>query len=59
MRWSRSWKICRGGVFLARRGKWWHGVSLGFSITMIHTMSAVILLFVLFLLARAMVFSYF
>lgn len=47
------------GYFLARRGKWWHGVSLGFSITMIHTMSAVILLFVLFLLARAMVFSTF
>ena len=47
------------GYFLARRGKWWHGVSLGFSITMIHTMSAVILLFVLFLLARTMVFSTF
>ena len=47
------------GYFLARRGKWWHGVGLGFSITMIHTMSAVVLLFVLFLLARAMVFSTF
>lgn len=47
------------GYFLARRGHWWHGVGLGFSITMIHSMSAVILLFVLFLFAQTMIFPTF
>ena len=47
------------GYFLARRGNWLQGVSLGFSITMIHTMSAVVLLFVLYIFARAVVFSTF
>ena len=47
------------GYFLARRGNWLQGVGLGFSITMIHTMSAVVLLFVLYIFARAVVFSTF
>lgn len=47
------------GYFLARKGSWWQGVLLGLGITLAHVMSAVILLYVLFGLARLTIFPVF
>lgn len=47
------------GFFLARRGRWRQGVALGAGITFVHTLSAVVLLFVLFAIFRAAVFPVF
>ncbi|MCQ2091776.1 MAG: hypothetical protein MJY85_03780 [Fibrobacter sp.] len=47
------------GYFLARNGKWKHGVALGAGITFTHTLSAVILLFVLYGILKAAVFPTF
>lgn len=47
------------GYFLARKGKWKHGVALGAGITFTHTLSAVILLFVLYGILKAAVFPSF
>ena len=52
-------KTIVAGYFLARRGRFREGFVLGASITLIHTFSAVILLFVLYGLARATVFPTF
>lgn len=47
------------GFFLARRGRWRQGIALGAGITFAHTLSAVVLLFALFLVFRAAVFPVF
>lgn len=47
------------GYFLARKGKWKHGVALGAGITFTHTLSAVMLLFVLYGILKAAVFPSF
>ncbi|MCQ2097169.1 MAG: hypothetical protein MJY87_04395 [Fibrobacter sp.] len=47
------------GYFLARKGKWKHGIALGAGITFTHTLSAVILLFVLYGILKAAVFPSF
>jgi len=52
-------KTIVAGYFLARRGRFREGIVLGASITLIHTFSAVILLFVLYNLAQATVFPTF
>lgn len=47
------------GYFIARRGRWRQGVALGAGITFVHTLSAVLLLFVLYAVFRATVFAAF
>lgn len=47
------------GFFLARRGRWRQGVALGAGITFTHTMSAVLILFVLYLFLKNAVFPVF
>ena len=47
------------GYFIARRGRWRQGVALGAGITMTHTMSAVILLLILYAIFKATVFTAF
>ncbi|PWJ71816.1 MULTISPECIES: nickel/cobalt transporter [unclassified Fibrobacter] len=47
------------GFFLARRGRWRQGVALGAGITFTHTMSAVVILFVLYLFLKTAVFPAF
>lgn len=47
------------GYFLARKGEWKHGIALGAGITFTHTLSAVILLFVLYGILKAAVFPSF
>ena len=47
------------GYFIARRGRWRQGVALGAGITVTHTMSAVLLLLVLYAIFKATVFSAF
>ncbi len=52
-------KTIVAGYFLARRGKIPQGVCLGTSITLIHSASAVILLFILYAIAKATLFPIF
>lgn len=52
-------KTIVAGYFLARRGKIPQGVCLGTSITLIHSASAVILLFILYAIAKATLFPVF
>lgn len=47
------------GYFIARRGRWRQGVALGAGITVTHTMSAVLLLLVLYTIFKATVFNAF
>lgn len=47
------------GYFLARKGRWLQGAALGAGITFAHTLSAVLLLFSLYLIFKATVFSAF
>ncbi|WP_173366580.1 MULTISPECIES: nickel/cobalt transporter [unclassified Fibrobacter] len=47
------------GYFIARRGRWRQGVALGAGITVTHTMSAVLLLFILYAIFKATVFTAF
>ena len=47
------------GYFIARRGRWRQGVALGAGITVTHTMSAVLLLLVLYAIFKATVFTAF
>jgi len=47
------------GYFLARNGRWRHGVALGAGITFAHTLSAVVLLLVLYAVLKATVFPTF
>lgn len=47
------------GYFLARKGRWRHGVALGAGITFAHTLSAVILLLALYAILKAAVFPTF
>lgn len=47
------------GYFLARNGRWKHGVALGAGITFAHTLSAVILLLALFAVLKSAVFPSF
>lgn len=47
------------GFFIARRGRWRQGVALGAGITVTHTMSAVILLLILYAIFKATVFTAF
>ncbi|WP_163438911.1 nickel/cobalt transporter [Fibrobacter succinogenes] len=47
------------GYFIARRGRWRQGVALGAGITVTHTMSAVILLLILYAIFKATVFNAF
>lgn len=47
------------GYFIARRGRWRQGVALGAGITVTHTMSAVILLLILYAIFKATVFTAF
>ena len=47
------------GYFVARRGRWQQGVALGAGITVTHTMSAVLLLLVLYAVFKATVFNAF
>ncbi len=47
------------GFFLARRGRWRQGVALGAGITFAHTLSAVLLLFILYGIFKATVFPFF
>lgn len=47
------------GYFIARRGRWRQGVALGAGITVTHTMSAVLLLLVLYAIFKATVFNAF
>ena len=47
------------GYFIARRGRWRQGVALGAGITVTHTMSAVLLLLILYAIFKATVFSAF
>lgn len=52
-------KTIVASYFLARRGSFLQGVGLGSSITIIHTLSAVILLFALYGIAKATLFPIF
>jgi len=45
------------GYFIARRGRWRQGVALGAGITVTHTMSAVLLLLILYAIFKATVFN--
>ena len=47
------------GYFVARRGRWRQGVALGAGITVTHTMSAVLLLLILYAIFKATVFAAF
>lgn len=47
------------GYFLARKGRWKHGVALGAGITFSHTLSAVVLLLALYAVLKAAVFPTF
>ena len=47
------------GYFIARRGRWRQGVALGAGITVTHTMSAVLLLLILYAIFKATVFTAF
>ena len=47
------------GYFIARRGRWRQGVALGAGITFVHTLSAVLLLFILYAIFKATVFPVF
>ena len=47
------------GYFIARRGQWRQGVALGAGITVTHTMSAVLLLLILYVIFKATVFNAF
>lgn len=47
------------GYFIARRGRWRQGVALGAGITVTHTMSAVLLLLILYAIFKATVFNAF
>ncbi len=47
------------GYFIARSGRWRQGIALGAGITVIHTLSAVALLFVLYAIFKATVFPVF
>ena len=47
------------GYFIARRGRWRQGVALGTGITVTHTMSAVLLLLILYAIFKATVFAAF
>ena len=47
------------GYFIARRGRWRQSVALGAGITVTHTMSAVLLLLILYAIFKATVFSAF
>lgn len=47
------------GYFIARHGRWRQGVALGAGITVTHTMSAVLLLLVLYAIFKATVFNAF
>ena len=47
------------GYFIARRGRWRQGVALGAGITVTHTLSAVLLLFILYAIFKATVFPAF
>ena len=47
------------GYFVERRGRWRQGVALGAGITVTHTMSAVLLLLVLYAIFKATVFAAF
>lgn len=47
------------GYFIARRGRWRQGVALGAGITVTHTMSAVLLLLVLYAIFKTTVFNAF
>lgn len=47
------------GYFIARRGRWRQGVALGAGITVVHTLSAVLLLLILYAIFRATVFPAF
>ena len=47
------------GYFIARRGRWRQGVALGAGITVTHTMSAVLLLLILYVIFKATVFTAF
>ena len=47
------------GYFIARRGRWRQGVALGAGITVTHTMSAVVLLLILYAIFKATVFNAF
>lgn len=47
------------GYFIARRGRWRQGVALGAGITVTHTMSAVLLLLILYAIFKATVFMAF
>lgn len=47
------------GYFIARRGQWRQGVALGAGITVVHTLSAVLLLFILYVIFKATVFTAF
>ena len=47
------------GYFIARRGRWRQGVALGAGITIVHTLSAVLLLLILYAIFKATVFPAF
>ena len=47
------------GYFIARRGQWRQGVALGAGITVVHTLSAVLLLLILYVIFKATVFTAF
>jgi ABC-type nickel/cobalt efflux system permease component RcnA len=47
------------GYFIARRGRWRQGIALGAGITVTHTMSAVLLLLILYAIFKATVFNAF
>ena len=47
------------GYFIARRGRWRQGVALGAGITVVHTLSAVLLLLILYAIFKATVFPAF
>ena len=47
------------GYFIARRGRWRQGVALGAGITIVHTLSAVLLLLALYAIFKATVFTAF
>ena len=47
------------GYFIARRGRWRQGVALGAGITVVHTLSAVLLLLILYAIFKVTVFPAF
>ena len=47
------------GYFIARRGRWRQGVALGAGITVVHTLSAVLLLLILYAIFKTTVFPAF